>query len=194
MSSMSSSLVKSKSTSTVGINRKSLVQLASETPLRDPSAFARQRVTSLDNNARITNEKKRQYIKQIEKEREELLHIDKQISNLTKKYTDLCSSLADKKESRDRLLSFLQSSTETKNNIMNQTKFTVGERMHDESKLLRWMARNQVEMERGYSTVKLNGTSPCSHHSKNSRMAATSGKSDLVKFQKGTNPVMNRTT
>ena len=44
----------------------------------------------------------------------------------------------DKKEERDRLLSLLQSSTETKNNIMNQTKSTVDERMQDESKLLRW--------------------------------------------------------
>lgn len=88
---MSTSLVKSKSTSSV--NRKSLIQLASETPLRDPSAFARQRVTSLDNNARITNEKKRQYIKQIEKEKEELFHIDKQLGILQNKYNNLCTSL-----------------------------------------------------------------------------------------------------
>ena len=70
-----------------------MIQLASETPLRDPSAFARQRVTSLDNNARITNEKKRQYVKQIEKEKEELFHIDKQLGILQNKYNNLCTSL-----------------------------------------------------------------------------------------------------
>lgn len=64
-SSSSTSLIKTnKSLNASSIsNRKSLVDLASETKLRDPGAFAKQRVASLDSNARATKEKKMQYQK-----------------------------------------------------------------------------------------------------------------------------------
>ena len=93
---MSGVVVKSKtnkSLSSTLSNRKSLVDLVAETPLRDPSAFAKQRISSLDNNARITNEKKRQYIKDIEREKEELNHIMNQISIMETRYKRVCDSL-----------------------------------------------------------------------------------------------------
>ena len=64
-SSSSTSLIKTNKSlnASSADNRKSLVELASETKLRDPGAFAKQRITSLDNNARATKQKKMQYQK-----------------------------------------------------------------------------------------------------------------------------------
>ena len=93
---MSTALVKSKSNKSLAAslsNRKSLVDLVSETKLRDPAAFAKQRITALDNNARQTNEKKRQLMKEIERDEEELRQLDKQISLLESRYNQLLSSL-----------------------------------------------------------------------------------------------------
>jgi peptidoglycan hydrolase CwlO-like protein len=74
-------------------NRKSLIDLVAETPLRDPAGFAKQRVTSLDNNARATMEKKKQYIKEIDREKDELQHLNNQISAMENRYKLLCDSL-----------------------------------------------------------------------------------------------------
>lgn len=160
-----SGLIKSKSSSIAPNNRKSLIDLVNETPLRDPGAFAKQRIITIETKAKATLEKKKQMIKEIEREKEELEHIFYQITVLENRYKQLCDSLNDHKETKIRISTAYDSMSQTNLNILNQTKSSVGKEILDESKLLKWMARNQVEMERGYSTMRMSDTQSDSHTS-----------------------------
>ena len=62
--------------------RKTLVQLASESTIRDPAVHAQQQVRELDKQAKNSEMKRKFFLDQLERERNEVESIDDQISRL----------------------------------------------------------------------------------------------------------------
>ena len=59
--------------------RKSLIQLTSETKVRDPAAHARHQVVELDKTAKRSQARRKACHDSIEADKKEILHIDEQI-------------------------------------------------------------------------------------------------------------------
>ena len=62
--------------------RKTLIQLTSETKIRDPGAFAKQQVLQLDKNAKNAETKRRLYEAQLQQDLDELAHVEAQIESI----------------------------------------------------------------------------------------------------------------
>lgn len=59
--------------------RKTLIQLTSETQVRDPAAHAKLQVSELDKTAKRSQAKRKECNEAIEADNKELLHIEEQI-------------------------------------------------------------------------------------------------------------------
>lgn len=64
--------------------RKSLIQLTSETKVRDPAAHARHQVVELDKTAKRSQARRKACHDSIEADKKEISHIDEQIRRYTK--------------------------------------------------------------------------------------------------------------
>lgn len=62
--------------------RKTLVELQSETTVRDPAAHSKHQITELDKTAQRSLAKRKACAEQIEADKKELLHIEEQIHSI----------------------------------------------------------------------------------------------------------------
>ncbi len=142
--------------------RKTLLQMQTETKVRDPSSHAKLQMSELDKSAKKSALKRKQCDDQIESDIKEIHHIDDQIERINTRYIPTCDALKDMEERRAALHKLLESCMKEEKQIMNNTKNTVHERMIDDAKLNRKMATEKLEILRGFtidpaSTFKQSG-------------------------------------
>ena len=131
--------------------RKTLLQLQTETQVRDPSNHAKHQMSELDKSAKKSALKRKQCEDQIESDIKEIHHIDDQIERINTRYIPTCDALKEMEDRRAALQKLLSSCMKEERQIMSNTKNTVHERMIDDSKLNRNMATQKLEMLRGFT-------------------------------------------
>lgn len=164
--------------------RKTLMELASETTVRDPASHARHQVSELDKTAKRSQAQRKKCNDQIEADNKEIAKLTEQISRLRKKYDPLCEHLAQAKEQKQNLLKTLSVCVQDEKKIMQETKGVIQVRRLEESKMTKRMGTMELELERGY-TLRTESTfhqgNPSHYNSgsptKSSRLNATTGVS-----------------
>ena len=89
--------------------RKSLVQLQSETTVRDPAAHANNQIRELDKTAKRSLDKRTKCALQLEEDAKALAHIEEQIQRIKHRYDPLVQHLADLREQRKAVQDTLNS-------------------------------------------------------------------------------------
>jgi chromosome segregation ATPase len=161
--------------------RKTLMQLQGEVGVTDPSQHARRQVSELDKTAQRSLAKKKFTMDQMASDTKELKHLDKEINELRKGYDPLCRDLAEKEKKRKELIKQLESCKNHNINILKEIKGTVvGSRLQD-MKLFSKMAKQNLEVQRGYtlgpsSTFKQSGTLSLTKMGMSSTRGSTGGR------------------
>ena len=65
-----------------GPKRKTLLQLQSETTVRDPATHSKNQIIELDKTAQRSVAKRKECAEQIEADKKELAHVEEQIQNI----------------------------------------------------------------------------------------------------------------
>ena len=65
-----------------GPKRKTLLQLQSETTVRDPATHSKNQIIELDKTAQRSVAKRKECAEQIEADKKELAHVEEQIQNM----------------------------------------------------------------------------------------------------------------
>mmetsp|Transcript_26591 Transcript_26591/g.39512 ORF Transcript_26591/g.39512 Transcript_26591/m.39512 type:complete len:179 (+) Transcript_26591:82-618(+) len=140
----------SKKTKKGAPKRKTLVQLQSETTVRDPAAHAKNQITELDKTAQRSLAKRKSCTEQVEADSKELAHVESQIQSIRRRYDALCKHLAETKEKRELVIKTLESCVAEEKSIMGSTQSIVHTRRVDDAKLSRAMATSTLVQARGF--------------------------------------------
>jgi hypothetical protein len=68
------------------VQRKTLVQLQTETTVRDPAAHAKNQITELDKTAQRSLAKRKSCTEQVEADKKELAHVEEQIQSIKSRW------------------------------------------------------------------------------------------------------------
>ncbi len=89
--------------------RKTLLQLQSETTVRDPSQHAKHQMSELDKSAKKSALKRKACNDQIESDLKEIHHLTDQIDRINLRYLPLCDALQEMEDRKKHLLQLLES-------------------------------------------------------------------------------------
>lgn len=131
-------------------SRKSLVERQGEMGVRDPFAYANNQVKELETSTLQSRAKKRAKEEAIDRAREELLQVERQLQHVGGRYDELCAHLDMSKEKRRLLVEMLESGKRQAGDIKDLTKSSINSQHVQIARLTRSTAVLELQANRGY--------------------------------------------
>jgi hypothetical protein len=131
--------------------RKTLLEQASESNVRDPAAHAKRQVEELDKTAKRSQLRRRLTQESIEADDKEIAQLHEQIEMLLVRYDPLVEHLNDSMAKKKELEQILEHCLKDQKNIMGNVKGVIFERRIEDSKNTKKMGSYELEKLRGYN-------------------------------------------